>query len=217
MLIEVAFIGGSYLFGALPFGTALARINGIDLSQEKDLHIALWHRVGKFKALLAGFVDFVKGAIPILIGFGLELSTTIVALCGVAAVAGQMWPPLHSGHGEKGNTPGVGVVITLVLVYKAYFVLPSLIPFAIGAAIALFFESSPSRVLPLGMLVGFTIAPIIAWHSAQPVGLTLGFLALLTAIVVRRLTAGLRADLKTGKGTAKILAARLIFDRSEER
>lgn len=62
MLAEVIFIGGSYLFGSLPFTTALARMRGLNLSQKGDLHTALWYKAGKMPAILAGAVDFLKGA-----------------------------------------------------------------------------------------------------------------------------------------------------------
>jgi len=120
MLAEIVLIGGGYLFGSLPFSVALARLSGLDISQEEDLHIALWHQAGKKAAILAGAVDFFKGVIVILIGFGLGISSIAVAFSGVTTVVGQMWPPPYGGHGEKGNAPGVAVVMTLSLVYGAY-------------------------------------------------------------------------------------------------
>ena len=120
------------------------------MPREGDLHIALWYKAGRIPAILAGAVDFFKGTIPILIGFGFGLSPTVVALSGVVAVAGQMWPPFRYCHGEKGNTTGVGVIITLALLYGAYLTLLSLIPFAVGAALRYHYErrnlTSPEAV-----------------------------------------------------------------------
>jgi len=147
MLAEIVLIGGGYLFGSLPFSVALARLSGLDISQEEDLHIALWHQAGKKAAILAGAVDFFKGVIVILIGFGLGISSIAVAFSGVTTVVGQMWPPPYGGHGEKGNAPGVAVVMTLSLVYGAYWALLSLIFFATGAALKYCYErrSTTSR------------------------------------------------------------------------
>jgi len=214
MLINIALIVGSYLFGTLPFAVALAKASGLDPSQEEDLHIALWHKAGKVRALLAGLVDFVKGIIPVLVAFGLNLSPAVVAFCGVAAVAGQMWPLFRHSHGEKGNTTGGGAVITLILVYQAYIVLLVLIPAITGIVLALFIESGNSRALPVGNLIAFLMVPLLSWCSGQPEGIVLGSLVLFIIIVIRRLTAGLKADLKAGKGVAMILANRLIFDQS---
>jgi len=37
-------------------------MRGLNLSQKGDLHTALWYKAGKMPAILAGAVDFLKGA-----------------------------------------------------------------------------------------------------------------------------------------------------------
>jgi glycerol-3-phosphate acyltransferase PlsY len=237
MLAEIILISGGYLFGSLPFSVALARLSGLDVSREEDLHIALWHQMGKKAAILAGAVDFFKGVIVILIGFGLGISSIAVAFSGVTTVAGQMWPPPYGGYGEKGNAPGVGVVMTLSLLYGVYWALLSLIFFATGAALAYYRErlsttshatedgetkSHPSGhplalSLPLGMLLGFIVAPVASWHSKGLTFIAEAFLVLLIIIVVRRLTADLKADLKKGNVTMRMLIDRFLFDQLVER
>jgi glycerol-3-phosphate acyltransferase PlsY len=237
MLAEIILIGGGYLFGSLPFSIVLTRMSGMDISQEEDLHIALWRQTGKKLAILAGAVDFFKGVIVILIGFGLGISSTAVAFSGVTTVAGQMWPPPYGGHGEKGNAPAVGVVMTLSLVYGVYWALLSLIFFATGAALTYYYQrrsttfhqtrngetrsytsSHPVALsLPLGMLLGFIVAPVASWHSKGLTIITQAFLALLIIIVVRRLTADLKADLKKGNVTIRMLIDRFLFDQLLER
>jgi len=225
-------IGASYLFGSLPSAIALARISGLDPSQEKDLHLALWRKAGKTLGSLAIFIDFIKGIIPVLVGFGFNLPLVVVASAGVAAVAGQMWPIFHNFDGEKGNTTGIAVIATLALANKAYLILFFFIPIAIGAAMRFFFaifsskepffkriefpESAHWVVLsfPVSCLAGFATAPIVSWCSSQPIEMTLSFLALFLVIVLRRLTAGLRADLKRNDSVAKMLINRFLFDRS---
>lgn len=236
MLAEIILVAGGYLFGSLPFSVALARLRGLDISKEEDLHIALWHQIGKKAAILAGAVDFFKGVIIVLIGFGLGIPSIAVAFSGVAAVAGQMWPPPYGGHGEKGNAPGVAVVMTLALVYGVYWALLSLIFFAAGAALKYYYErhstasyqtrdyeaksyaaSHPLALsLPLGMLLGFMAAPVASWYSKGSPTVVYALLALLLIIVVRRLTADLKADLKKGKGTMRVLIDRFVFDQLVE-
>lgn len=221
MLINVAFIAGSYLFGALPFTTALAKASGLDLSQERDLHIALQRKVSKFRASLASFVDFIKGSIAVLIGFGFNLLPAVVVLSGVAVVVGQMWPPFRSCHGEKGNSTGSAVIITLALIYEAYIVLICLAFFAVGSGLRLItYRRFPdpthpvALALPAGMFLGFAAAPLASWCSGQPKSITLGLLALFIIIVARRLTAYLKADLKANRSISQILVNRLLFDQS---
>ena len=101
MLASIILIGASYLFGSLPSTVALAKINNLDPSQEKDLHHALWYKAGKIWGLLAVLIDFIKGIIPVLVGFGFNLAPGVVALSGAAAVAGQMWPVFQFRWGER--------------------------------------------------------------------------------------------------------------------
>ncbi|MBE9505308.1 MAG: glycerol-3-phosphate acyltransferase [Chloroflexi bacterium] len=220
----IVLIVGGYVLGALPFAVALAVANGIDPSDAGDLHIALWHRVGKLQAAAAAVVDFAKGVFPVLVGFGFSLPVVVVALSGVAAVVGQMWPPLR-GHGEKGNSTGVGVLITLLLLYEAYLPLLCVAFFAVGAALRwmTLLSSSPERrspghplslALPLGMFLGFVAAPLLCWLTGQPQGLTWGLALMLCVIVARRLTAGLLVDMSVGARTSVILLRRLLFDQA---
>lgn len=219
----IALIVGGYLLGALPFAVALAVANGIDPSDGGDIHVALWHRVGKLQAAVAVVVDFAKGVFPVLVGFGFSLPIIVVALSGVAAVVGQMWPPLR-GHGEKGNSTGAGALITLLLLYQAYLPLLCAGFFVAGAALRLMAlsSSSPERrspghplslALPLGMLLGFVAAPLVCWLTGQPQGLTWGLALIPCAIAARRLTAGLRVDMSVGARMDVVLLRRLLFDQ----
>jgi hypothetical protein len=71
--------------------------------------------------------------------------------------------------------------------------------------------------LPLGMLSGFIVAPAASWCSKGLTAITKAFLALLIIIVVRRMTADLKADLKRGKVTTRMLLDRFLFDQLLER
>ena len=218
----IALIVGGYLLGALPFAVALATASGIDPSEVGDIHIALWHRVGKLQGAVAVVVDFAKGVFPPLVAFGFSMPIPVVVLSGVAAVVGQMWPPLR-GHGMKGNSTGVGAVITLLLLYEAYLPLLCVLLFVAGPALrGLALSSSrPERpstghplslVYPVVMLLGFVAAPLVCWLTAQPQGLTWGLVLILCAIVARRVSAGLLLDMSVGAGISVILLRRLLFD-----
>jgi glycerol-3-phosphate acyltransferase PlsY len=220
---SILLLVGAYVLGALPFAVALAVANGVDPS-EGDLHIALWYKVGPASAALAAVVDIAKGAFPVLIGYGFSLPVGVVALAGVVATIGQMWPPLR-GHGEKGNTTGMGALVVLLLAYGAYGGLLCIGFFAVGAAVR-YGElrsltdvrgTAPGMglfVLPLCMLLGFASAPFFTWLSNEPAGLTTGLLLLFVGIVVRRLTAGLDRDISVGAKLGPVLLRRFLFDQS---
>ncbi|MCJ7655905.1 MAG: glycerol-3-phosphate acyltransferase, partial [Dehalococcoidia bacterium] len=115
LLAYIALVVGAYLLGSLPYMMLLCRATGVDLSKEEDLHIALWHKVGRLEGLSGVLVDMLKGVIPIIIGFVFNFPLAVTAAAGVAAVLGQMWPAFRKFDGEKGNTTGIGVVIALTM------------------------------------------------------------------------------------------------------
>jgi glycerol-3-phosphate acyltransferase PlsY len=233
----IALVVGAYLLGSLPYMILLGRAKGVDLSKEEDLHMALWRKVGRLEGLSGVLVDAIKGVIPIIIGFALDFPLAVTAAAGVAAVGGQMWPVFQNFDGEKGNTTGIGVVLTLTmyltttdspLAYIVFIIFA--IPILIGIGIRTiprmvasgqtlserFMLGGPaSNSMPLGMAVGFAAAPLSSWCLRQPAEMTWAFLAVFVAIMIRRLTAGLSKDLKTATTSVRsILINRLLYDRS---
>src|SRR4030042_1220768 len=236
LLADIALIIGAYLLGSLPYMTLLGRARGIELSREEDLHMALWSKAGRLYGLSGVVVDALKGAIPIIVGFSFNLHRAAIAASGVAAVAGQMWPVFRKFDGEKGNTTGIGFVIAFTsyltatispLAYVVFIIFA--IPILIGAGIKTvprftapgqtlnerFMLGGPvSNSLPLGMFTGFTVAPIASAGLRQPMEMTWAFLAVFVIIIIRRLTAGLRKDLKTATiSVGAILLSRFLYDR----
>jgi glycerol-3-phosphate acyltransferase PlsY len=237
LLADIALVIGAYLLGSLPYMVLLSRARGFDLSNEEDLHMALWRKVGRLEGLSGVLVDILKGAIPVVVGFAFHLHLAAIAASGVAAVAGQMWPVFRKFDGEKGNTTGIGYVITFsayiaaTISPLAYIVLSAfVIPILIGASMRtvplltargetlkerLSFSSPASNSMPLGMATGFALAPLASWCLRQPLEMTLSFLAVFIIIIIRRLTAGLSKDLKTATTSVKsILLNRFLYDRS---
>jgi glycerol-3-phosphate acyltransferase PlsY len=237
LLANIALVVGAYLLGSLPYMILLGRAKGVDLSKEEDLHIALWHKVGRLEGLSGVLVDALKGAVPIIIGFVFDFRLAVTAAAGVAAVVGQMWPVFRKFDGEKGNTTGIGLVIALTMCLTAtdsplaYIVF---IVFAIPILTGIGIKTTPrfmqpdqtlsqrfmfggpvSNSMPLGMAVGFAAAPLSSWCLRQPLEMTLALTAVFILIMIRRLTANLSADLKTATTSIRsILINRLLYDRS---
>jgi glycerol-3-phosphate acyltransferase PlsY len=237
ILADIALIIGAYLLGSLPFMLLLARAKGVDLSEEEDLHMALWHKVGRLEGLSGVLIDMIKGVIPIVIGFSFDFPLAITAAAGVAAVVGQMWPVFRKFDGERGNTTGIGVVIALTMYLTATYsplAYVVFIIFAIPILIGISFKIIPrfiqsdqtiserfmfggpvSNSMPLGMGAGFAIATLSSWCLRQPQEMTWAFLAVFVVLMIRRLTVGLSKDLKEPKTSIRsILINRLLYDRS---
>jgi glycerol-3-phosphate acyltransferase PlsY len=231
MLIEICLIIFAYLLGSFPYMLLLSRAKGVDLSQEPDYHIAMYRKVGKLEGFSGILVDFLKGLIPVLIGYFLNLELWAVAGAAVVSVVGQMWPVFQKFDGEKGNTTGLGAATGLTLCYGAGWVLLSgvvlmllgflfrAVPRAIKQAQTfkevLSFGGPASNSLPIGMLLGFVAMPLVSWILNEPWEITTALLAILILIIIRRLTADVRKDIHEGKSsTGKILLNRLFLDRS---
>lgn len=116
----------AYLIGAIPFGLIIARLFGIkDIRRLGSGNIGatnVWRVVGPKAAILVFIADIGKGIIAVLIGkliydkfmitqFELEL---FIALCGLMAIVGHVFPVYLKFNGGKGVNTGLGVVVTLL-------------------------------------------------------------------------------------------------------
>jgi len=231
LFIYISFIIASYFLGAMPFMILIGRLRGVDLSKEPDLHHALWYNVGRPWGILGFVLDILKGVVPVLAGFLLGFPLMVNALAGMAALCGQMWPVFRRFDGERGNTVSVGIVSTLSFAYGV----PLIFIIALAIAMAGFFVrtalrwkasgsnlnerlrlgGSPSLVFPLGVIIGFASCPLSSALMGQPAEMTLAFAGVVVLILVRRLTAGLRADMRDSRRPWDVIANRLLFDRSE--
>jgi glycerol-3-phosphate acyltransferase PlsY len=231
MLIEICLVIGAYLLGSFPYMLLLSRAKGVDLSEEPDFHIAMYRKVGRLEGFSGILVDFLKGVIPVIIGYFLNLELWAVAGAAVLSVIGQMWPVFQKFDGEKGNTTGLGAATALTLSYNAGWVLligavlmilgflirtiPRMIVQGQTFRDRLSFGGPVSNSLPIGMLLGFVAMPLVSWLLNCPWEITTALLLILVGIIIRRLTAKVRKDIREKKlSTGRILLNRLFLDRS---
>jgi len=220
MWADVVLILGSYLLGAVPHLSLLAKLRHVEL--DGDFHQNLWSRAGKVTGVLGLMGEFVKGILPVLIGKALDFNLAIVAIAGLAAVCGQMWPVFSKFDGEKGNSIALAMAMALVPKSGLIALIPVIIAVLIRTIPRLVAKSSgekaivggvPSISLPLGMATCFLMLPVIAWYFGELPEIVWCLGALFILLMIRRLTAGLRHDLKAGGDVKRILINRLLFDR----
>jgi acyl phosphate:glycerol-3-phosphate acyltransferase len=227
----IAYIICAYLIGSIPYMLLLGRAKGFDLTNEPDFHAALFHKVGRAWGISGFLVDFLKGAVVVLAGYLLNFPLIVIAAASVVVVMGQMWPVFQRFDGEKGNTTGAGAMITLAL-YNGAGLAPliGVIIVAIGLTIRtiprfssrqqtweqkLKFEGPASNSLPVSVLIGYAAMPIVSFILGCAWEVTSAMTLVFVIIVIRRLTAGVRHDVKQKKSTVKkILFNRFLFDRS---
>jgi glycerol-3-phosphate acyltransferase PlsY len=223
MFAGIAVIVGAYLFGSIPHLQLLARIRRIDLSG--DFHQNLWNRGGKILGIAGVTGEFIKGVVPVLVARTLGCDIAFIALAGLAAVCGQMWPVFTRFDGEKGNSIAIAMSIALVPVPALVAVIPVIVAVVIRTAPRIFAGSGSgnrppviggpfSRSLPLGMLACFLVLPFSAWGFGEAAAVIWCCAALFLFIMLRRLTAGLAGDLKSGSNIMTIVSRRLLYDRA---
>jgi len=140
---------------------------------------------------------------------GLPLETQL--LCGLAAIAGQMWPVFHQFDGGRANATAWG--FQLAADWIGFLI--AWIPVVAAAALRITVRPRPKRLLPLANLLSYAVFPAVIWEQEGVTPTVLAGLAALALVIARRLTAGLREDLATGAPAARVIANRALFDRSE--
>jgi glycerol-3-phosphate acyltransferase PlsY len=219
----IALIIGSYLLGSVPHLSLLARLRHVDLNG--DFHQSLWYRGGWGIAIVGILGEFGKGVIPILVGKWLDFDLLIVALAGLATVCGQMWPIFSRFDGEKGNSVALPMAIALTPKPALIALVPVIISLIIRTIPRLMNPSksprkgsiiggSYSRSLPLGMAIAFFILPLVCWYLGEPIEIVLCYSALFILIIIRRITAGLKRDLRQSRNIRGIVIKRFLYDRA---
>lgn len=220
IFFDAVYVLGAYLLGSLPQLFALAKLRRVHL--DGDYHMSLWQRAGLALAIVGILLEFAKGALSVFIGRWLGFDLTVIAIAGVAAVCGQMWPVFQKFDGEKGNTIGLAMAAALDFQSIIFGIIPVVIGAAVRTAPRIFGRSSKSTSifggpnslgLPLGMFIGFLILPMASWWLNHPPAVTGAFAATFILIVIRRLTAGIRNDLKISSDWKRIFWGRLLLDR----
>jgi glycerol-3-phosphate acyltransferase PlsY len=233
IIADFALVIGAYLLGSFPYMLILSRARGVNIPRGADFHISMWRNVGRTEGASGVAGDVLKGSIPVIIGFVFDFRLAVIASAGVAAVIGQMWPVFQKFNGEKGNTTGAGMAVTLISFLHGdalWAMFGGLACFLIGFLVRtiprfmikgqnfnekLKLGGPVSNSMPAGMLAGFFVMPLVSWLLNQPVELTLALAVTFIAIAIRRLTANLGKDLKEPKtNLGKILFNRFLYDRS---
>lgn len=222
MWTDVVIILASYLLGSVPHLAFLAKLRRVRL--KGDFHENLWNRAGKALAIIGIIGEFAKGVIPVLVARWLDFGPATVAIAGLAAVCGQMWPVFARFDGEKGNSIAIAMVTALAyqpalvaFVFPIFALIIRTAPRLMGKSVAgekQVIGGSYSRSLPVGMALFFLSFPFLCWWFNEPLGIIWVTSILFILILVRRLTAGLRDDLKTGSDINTIVFKRLLYDRA---
>lgn len=172
---------GSYLLGTVLTALWIGKLKGVDLASSGSGNPGARNALavlGRKSSLLVFLGDFLKGSVVVWAGFWLEFSLLSVAVAGLLAVIGHIYPLWRKGRGGKGISTFAGV---------AFWLTPDLFL----AMLVLSFAFYPwLKSATLSMLAGFSAFFAVAFAlQVQPVVWPL-FVAIIV-IVIRH-----KADLK---------------------
>ena len=176
MLLILLPLGG-YLLGSVSSAVLVSKLLGLpDPRQSGSGNPGATNvlRLGnKLAAALTLLGDVLKGVLPVLIAKYLDAETTGMALAGLGAFLGHLFPVFFGFAGGKGVATSLGIFLALNPLIAGLQV-------ALWAVMALIFRYSSLAALA----VAFATPVLLSWRMSDPV-LT-GFGMILAALLVFR-------------------------------
>ena len=172
----------AYLLGSLSFAVIVSRLMGLSDPRtygSKNPGATNVLRSGsKAAAVITLLLDAVKGWLPVVLvqwfgkPYGLEEGT--VALVGLAAFLGHLWPVFFRFEGGKGVATALGVLVG----FSPWLGLACAVTWLI---IAVFFRYSSLASLAAAVFapVYYLIASGVVWYAETPIAVAIGVMALL--------------------------------------
>ncbi len=167
----------AYLIGSFSTAIITCKLMGIDDprntgSNNPGATNVLRHG-GKKAAIITLFGDMLKGLIPVLLAIQFQFEPSVIALVGLFALLGHVFPVYYGFKGGKGVATFYGVILGLNW-------LVGLITLGIWLFIALVLKISS-----LSALVSIFSTPLILWYFSHSVELT-SAVALMSLLVFWR-------------------------------
>lgn len=194
-MIPTALIVIAYLMGSIASAILICKLFGLSDPRSDGsgnpgaTNVMRLH--GKKAAILTLAGDVLKGVIPVLIAKGLGSTELIIALCGLAAFLGHLFPVFFGFKGGKGVATLIGVL------FATHWIL-GLAYIATWIAVALI-----TRYSSLSALVAAFLTPVYSWLLTQNISFLLCHIIMVVALFwrhqsnIRNLMAG--TESKIGK------------------
>ena len=155
MIIATILILFAYLMGSVASAILVCRIMGLTDPRSGGsgnpgaTNVMRLH--GKKAAVLTLAGDVMKGVIPVLLAVYLKQTDLIIALCGLAAFAGHVFPIFFGFKGGKGVATLIGVL------FATHWLL------GLGFVVTWLVVAGLFRYSSLAALVAACLSPIYAW------------------------------------------------------
>jgi glycerol-3-phosphate acyltransferase PlsY len=117
MLIDILFIVGAYLTGSVSAAIITCRIMGLpdprSTGSKNPGATNVLRLGGKKAAIITLLGDLIKGLLPVLAAHLMQLDIATIALTGLAAFLGHLYPVFFDFKGGKGVATALGVYFGL--------------------------------------------------------------------------------------------------------
>ena len=177
MLINIALIVFAYLLGSVACAVLVSKMMGLGDPREQGsgnpgaTNVLRIHGWPAAAMTLAG--DLLKGVIPVVLAKSLAVPDSIVALTGLAAFLGHIYPVFYGFRGGKGVATYVGVLLGTHWLLGLGF---------IGVWLAV---AGASRISSLAALIAAGLTPIFSWFIL-PRAAYLCSVAVMTLVLIWR-------------------------------
>ncbi len=174
-MIVGAMIVFSYLAGSISAGILVARVMGLGDPREAGSGnpgaTNLLRLGGRKAAIVTLLADAAKGLIPVLIAHALQLDSLWLALVGLAAFLGHLYPVFFGFRGGKGIATGFGVMLGWHLLM------------GLGGLLTWVIVAGVFRISSLSALISFAAAPVyvLLLTGDEPLAIAAAVMAVITA------------------------------------
>mgnify|MGYP001557731310 FL=1 len=155
MLPAILLVIGAYLVGSISSAIIVCRAMGLPDPRTQGSNNPGATNVlrigGKKAAAVTLFGDWLKGLLPLLAGHALGVSTTTMALAGLGAFFGHLYPVFFGFRGGKGVATALGVQFGLSL------------PLGLAVGGLWLFMAYVVKISSLSALVSMALAPFVLW------------------------------------------------------
>jgi len=183
MLLDIAVCVLAYLLGSVSSAIVICKAAGLPDPRGQGSGNPGATNVlrygGKKVAALVFLGDLLKGLIPVVIARALDLAPSTIAIAGLLAFAGHVYPVFFGFRGGKGVATALGVLI-------GFAWLPALSLAAVWLVMAVTF-----RISSLAAIAAALIAPVVMW-TMQPHGELAAATLLMSLVLLWRHRGNLR-------------------------
>ncbi len=187
----IIFASLAYLIGSFSTAIITCKIMGIEDPRKTGSNnpgaTNVLRHGGKKAAIITLFGDMLKGLIPVLIAIQLQIGATGIALVGLFALLGHIFPIYYGFKGGKGVATYYGVILGMNW-------LVGLISLATWLSVA-----GIVKISSLSALVSIFATPFILWYFTQSIELTTA-VALMSILVFWRHKKNIRSLVQGTEG-----------------